>query len=399
MIKLSDYEIAKLFISFETIFQNSRSSNNTCAFDENLYNKLLTELDLLNLMSNDEAYKVLQIFINTRNFVNRAPYINITLNDLFSQYRRPANVNINHYHRSSGLSFVDGWFLASASRPVCYGSHNQGNFKEKSKNKVDDILIFLALLALIAVAIGSITQIWITFANSIERIRHNEGIMQGVMNICAIIAGIALTAGFMLVFFSNPVGLVLASAIVVPMVVGALCGVFSNLVQNKIHEKCSSNAIDSCDPHRYRLTDHEITGLEKIGIDVLVVKCMIVAIRSQIQEHIGKNKNVERSLFGQCSRSDRVNKLLSILREIRTLGNDAANNAGNNNLFSSSFRTADNMIFRNSENIKIDSAGPYIKIGEMRFNLKTSNAPLGHATAINPDEDTVPTAPAFASWG
>lgn len=257
--------------------------------------------------------------------------ININI-DQYEPYRH------HHYHcYCASNDFLFNWFLyRSIMRPqvIVVGNssgrdHGHSN-KDEKKNNGDLIafLFFAALAALLVVlALAALYYMIGQALNSLDRIRYNEGWLQGMTTMAGTLAAgyvaSVLSSAFaatplmnlaLLAGLSSPVGAV-ALSLVCLTIIGAGLGCFvTDKVQNYILRKTNPDALDPNDPNRFTLTADEEEHLIRSGFDLMRVKYAIFTLRTELAEE-GVPTLLHSRSFG--ANGKKVQENLDLIRKIR----------------------------------------------------------------------------------
>lgn len=246
----------------------------------------------------------------------------------FKQDMIPLNLPVDYrpYCHRDDVSF-DWKMLSSFMDTVHFhdSSTHQAYIKAKAPPK-SWLYLGLATVAVLA-SFGSALALFYllsAFANSVERFVYNEGWLQGMTTIAAMLGG-AVAGGLLGVYIaaipliilaltigiSNPIGFAMVGIVILTILTAALVSGLTNIIQNKVIEKNHKAAIDPADPYRFTLTQKEIDNLEDNNIDPLKVKTAIIALRQRIGEEPVP------SLFFRCTNNGKEKQ--DCLKNIRML--------------------------------------------------------------------------------
>ena len=193
-----------------------------------------------------------------------------------------------HHHHGSYVSPGIGY---SGSHNHGYSSSGGGNDEKKA-----ELWAVLALIALILIGVVlttlALVYLFRTFADSMERLWHNEGIRQALVSMLSVAAfatasGVLsylyLTAPLTALFFAagitNPIGLLVVSIICLSLIGAALGTALINVAQTKAIQHYNPNALDPRDAHRYTIDEEAII---EAGLDPIKITSAIATLRLQL---------------------------------------------------------------------------------------------------------------------
>ncbi|HIE3608604.1 TPA: hypothetical protein ACXLVE_003008 [Legionella anisa] len=217
----------------------------------------------------------------------------------------------------------------------CWPSNHHGH-DSSSKDDLAKLMaaLFLILLALIAVVLAFIALYYMLneFANSVERFCYGEGWLKGALMISTSI-GFGVGSAFLTLNFGsaplialavaagvNPVGVVIAGAVLLA-IIGAGVGCFAmSMLYDSLNKSANKESMDPSDPERFRLTAAEEAHLrDEKGIDPMIVRCAMVALRAEMAKLLGGNEKPIPSFFSRYFSKDneKVQELLEKIRHLR----------------------------------------------------------------------------------
>jgi len=222
------------------------------------------------------------------------------------------------YHHHHG-PFVDVGGIGGHHHGHPNSGFSGGGGNDEKKAQLWAVLAIIAL-ALIGIVLTTVALIFLfrAFADSMERLWHNEGIRQALVSMLSM-AAFGAASGVLTFFFltaplttlalaagiTNPVGLIVLSIICLSLI-GAFAGnLLINAFQNYIIKIANPDALDPADPHRYTLDEEE---LREANLDPIKVNCAIATLRQQL----GKQ-----SVPNWFSRSREKQEILNTIRQLR----------------------------------------------------------------------------------
>jgi hypothetical protein len=257
---------------------------------------------------------------------------------LHYDYARYQDSGYRGYCASDDLLF--NWLLyrslLSPQVIVVDHSSNHDHSHGDEKKKEDAIAyLFLAALSVLFAALAVVALYYMLgqALNSIDRIRYNEGVLQGMWTMAGTLAAgcvsyflsmafvasplmnLALLAGI-----SSPVSVVVLSLSCLVMIGAGLGCLMTDKAQNYILRRANPGALDPNDPDRFALTLEEEENLRAKGFDVMKVKYVIYTLRSELGEQ-GVPTLMHSRFFG--NNGMKIQENLDLIRKIRAgdLGN------------------------------------------------------------------------------
>jgi hypothetical protein len=318
--RFTDNQIAQLFLGLKRDF-NQLQQQGKSLHDINsildmrvygtLYNLDLTEQErnkayqvLATLMASMPAFRDFKPADKTSTpFTIRNTYI----------YRDIHPYHHDHYYCNQSDPFWTWLLLANLNSHNHYhhnhypsnypNSHHHGG-NTHNDEKSGDLLAILCVIALVAsIAIMAALATYYIIKELLDigdRIWHNEGMLRAITSLATMAAfaclgsfvGGVLLAGPLVALATaaaiNPIGLIVFSAIGLG-VIGAGIGafLFNKLkVQEYFVKKINKSSLDPAEPQRFSLSRSEERRLEAQNLDVIKVKCALVALREQMGEKV-----------------------------------------------------------------------------------------------------------------
>jgi hypothetical protein len=315
---LPSHEIYTILCGYlQNDMQNPRSS--LCNLDLNEKAKVFTVLNTLFCASD--------VYGTSRNNEIQFVYQYIIVNE---SGERPS------YHAAycPADDFLFTWLLLDSihhgpghhthySGGCCGGNNIHGHDGEDGKTILFILLILLTLCTLAVTLIAAYYLLKLTL-DSFERLWHNEGTLQAIINLSGMIGG-GLASGLAATLFlsaplivfalaaglSNPIGWAGFALVCITIIGGALSGFLSNQIQGAIIKKMNADALDPDDPYRFRLSQKEEKNLQDKNLDPLKVKCAIIALHQEI------GKAVPSMLTRLFSDKRNTQMLLDQVRQLR----------------------------------------------------------------------------------
>ncbi|HHF7346269.1 TPA: hypothetical protein ACPSKB_002704 [Legionella feeleii] len=361
MAKFTDNQLAKFFLQLTNDYNELAGRRDPQLSMEQIRDELrrrvlfalnnpVSKLYWLSLADNqedcqreaDKVMHALNTFLSTRPafarveepqaFFAHPQFVQINIEiDEYNEYRHRRHC----YCASNDVLF--NWFLwRSIMTPQVVvidhspsHSHGRSNKDEKKNNGDVIAFLFLAALAALLLVLATLALYYMLgqALNSLDRIRYNEGWLQGMTTMAGMIAAgyvtSVLSSAFaatplmnlaLLAGLSSPVGVVVLSLTCLTIIGAGLGGFVTDRVQNYILRKTNPDALDPNDPNRFTLTAEEERNLLSKGFDLMRVKYAIFTLRSELEEE-GVPTLLHRRSFGSNSR--KVQENLDLIRKIR----------------------------------------------------------------------------------
>ena len=318
----NDNLLAQLFLELQRDFKAQRiegKSVEACAqyIGENLHWSLENG-HLRNLLPAEKhkAYQVLDTVIQSMPAFQALPKQDQTFE--IPRTYTPKEIH-HHHHHGYYCNHSDPWLtwyvLSTWSRPTYIINNNYGggipssNHHGRQKDKKDDdafakLILFLVMAGLLLSAFVLSFFALRELIDCGDRIVHSEGVLRAVLSM-SIMAGAGLTGAFIgSVLLAGPLAaLALAAgtspAVVIMVATFAMAMIGSGIVgllfsQFKLQEyfigKGNKNCIDPSEPERFSLTAEQEQDLIDNGLDIVKVKCAMVAIRNEMDSNHVQDK-------------------------------------------------------------------------------------------------------------
>jgi hypothetical protein len=312
MNNLTDNQLAQLFLEFQSDFRKKqKEGSGAVEITQNLGEKLYWSLQHGHLQElhpaeKHKAYQVLDTVIQSMPAYRNLPKTERRI-EIPTTYKE---VNHHHYHRDYYCGHSDPWLnwmiLSNLSRPTytynynyggSYDNHHHG--REKEKKDGDPLAQLVLLLILAALALSAFVLAFYALRELIDcgdRILHNEGMMRALVSL-SMMAAAGFAGGFIgsvmlagpltalaIAAGISPIGVTIiatsALAVIGAGTVGLLFSQFK--VQELFIRDKNKEAMDPAEPQRFSLTNEQENKLTRMGLDIIKVKCAMVAIRNEM---------------------------------------------------------------------------------------------------------------------
>jgi hypothetical protein len=315
----TDNQLAQLFLGFQRDFKEKQEQGESVEkivdhLGEKLYWSLQNgHLRTLDWSERHKAYQVLDTVIQSTPAYKKLPKQKqkFTIKTSYSA----TTVEHHHYHHGYYCNHSDPWLtwlvLSSMSRPHYHHGHHYGGWGHHhhggrhSDKKDGDALAMLFLVLIVgALILSAFILSYYTLKEILDcgdRFFHNEGMLRALTSMAIMaasatagaligslllagpLAALALAAG------TGPVGVIVVASVALAMIGAGLSALLINKFKAQEHfiKGMNKDAIDPAEPQRFSLTRRQERKLQDMGLDIVKVKCAMVAIRSQMDaEHV-----------------------------------------------------------------------------------------------------------------
>lgn len=342
--KLTDNLLAQLFLEFQKDFKDKlQTGQHVEQISQQLGEKLhwalqYGHLNELEPQQKHKAYQVLDTVIQSMPEYQSLPpeekeikfppsYIEI--------HEHPRCYHPRDYYGYRSDPWLTWWMLSNMSRPThihhYHGSrYPDSHYHDREKKKEDPLAQLFLLLLIGALGLSAVILTLFTLRELVEcgdRYFHNEGTMRALISLslmassgllgaftgsvllAAPLTSLAIAAG------TSPVGVIIIASIALAMIGSGISALLFN--QFRVHEyfirKNNQDAIDPSEPERFSLTEEQALHLSDINLDVVKVKCAMVAIRNEMD-----SSHIEDKLWRMfTSKGKSQQKLLQQLQDLK----------------------------------------------------------------------------------
>ena len=206
------------------------------------------------------------------------------------------------------------------------GAHNKASSTKSSSLRWFGQLILITLAAIASgFAFIALYYVLNQSVNNVERLCYNEGWMKAALSFFSMAAAGIAAAYLAYTYLQMPLMILAFVAGLNPMTgiilgIGCLCilaaavgGFITNKMYDYISKKVNADALDPQDTDRIDLTKDEVDNLMHSSIDLIKVKCAIVAIRA----HMGDKQipSLVNRIF--TSKGAAIQEHLDMIRKLR----------------------------------------------------------------------------------
>lgn len=215
------------------------------------------------------------------------------------------------------------------------GSTGKTHTHEDSKNGGGVLallagLVIIALAALLAIlALVAMFYMFHEFLNSMERFWYGEGWLKAGLMMASMVGFGGASAALTLVFATGaltalavtagfpPVTLIIIATVCLTLIGAGIGCLATSLLYGFVDFKLNSDAMDPNDSVRFGLSDEDEVRLIEKHIDPSVVKCAMVALRSEMAQVMESDGPIPSFLGRQFGQGNKVQVLLQRLRELK----------------------------------------------------------------------------------